>query len=73
MSNQDVVQSLRREIIQPGVDQLMSGRFVDELSGALSRRRRATWCGSSQPNSTASTTHTLESVSASLEWIFSTL
>jgi pyrroloquinoline quinone (PQQ) biosynthesis protein C len=40
MPNQDFVQSLRREIIQPGVDQLMSSRFFDELRrGTLSRRR----------------------------------
>jgi pyrroloquinoline quinone (PQQ) biosynthesis protein C len=40
MPNQDFVESLMREIIQPGVDQLMSSRFFDELRrGTLSRRR----------------------------------
>jgi pyrroloquinoline quinone (PQQ) biosynthesis protein C len=40
MNNQDFVQSLMHEIIQPGVDQLMNSRFFSELRrGSLSRRR----------------------------------
>src|SRR5687767_15219381 len=40
MENQDFIDSLRREIIQPGVDQLMASRYFTELrAGTLSRKR----------------------------------
>ena len=40
MESSGFVESLQREIIQPGVDQLLSSRYFSELrDGALSRRR----------------------------------
>lgn len=40
MENQSFVDSVRREIIHPGVQQLMNGRFFSELrEGKLSKRR----------------------------------
>ena len=40
METQSFVNSVRREIIQPGVEQLMNGRFFSEVrEGKLSRRR----------------------------------
>jgi len=42
MENQTFIDALLREIIQPGVDQLMSSRFFSELrAGKLSRKRLA--------------------------------
>jgi pyrroloquinoline quinone (PQQ) biosynthesis protein C len=40
MENQAFIDSLKREIIQPGVDQLMSSRYFTDLrQGALSKKR----------------------------------
>ena len=40
MENQSFVDSVRREIIQPGVEQLMNSRYFTELrAGKLSKRR----------------------------------
>lgn len=40
MSNQEFIDSLQREIIQPGVDRLMDGRYFSELrQGKLSHKR----------------------------------
>jgi hypothetical protein len=40
MENQSFVDSVIREIVQPGVEQLMNGRFFTELrAGKLSKRR----------------------------------
>ena len=40
MENQAFIDSLMREIIDPGVDRLMSSRYFTELrEGALSKRR----------------------------------
>jgi thiaminase len=40
MHNQEFVDSVLREIIQPGVDQLLDGRFFSELrQGKLSQKR----------------------------------
>jgi pyrroloquinoline quinone (PQQ) biosynthesis protein C len=40
MENQAFIDSLMREIIQPGVDQLMNGRYFTELrAGKLSKKR----------------------------------
>ena len=40
MENQTFVESLTREIVQPGVEQLMNGRFFSELTqGKLSKKR----------------------------------
>jgi pyrroloquinoline quinone (PQQ) biosynthesis protein C len=42
MENQGFIDSLMREIIQPGVDQLINGRFFSELrAGKLSKKRLA--------------------------------
>ena len=44
MANQAFVDSLIKEIIQPGVDQLLATRYFNELSrGKLSRRRLQGW------------------------------
>jgi pyrroloquinoline quinone (PQQ) biosynthesis protein C len=40
MENQDFIDSLMREIVQPGVEQLMNGRYFSELTtGKLSKKR----------------------------------
>ena len=40
MENQDFIDSLMREIVQPGVEQLMNGRYFSELTaGKLSNKR----------------------------------
>jgi pyrroloquinoline quinone (PQQ) biosynthesis protein C len=40
MENQSFIDSLMREIVQPGVEQLMNGRFFSELTqGKLSKKR----------------------------------
>ena len=40
MENKSFVDSVKREIIQPGVEQLMNGRYFTELrAGKLSKRR----------------------------------
>src|SRR5919197_1349678 len=40
MENQDFIDSLKREIIQPGVEQLMNSRYFSELrEGKLSKKR----------------------------------
>lgn len=40
MENQGFIDSLQREVIQPGVDELMNGRYFTELrAGGLSKKR----------------------------------